>query len=387
MARPPSRWRRKCPLGKGLWVLLEGLARAIGVSRVARVTGLDRGGVHVACAVRPRGHVLQVCNGKGRTAAAAEKGALLETAELHCAERPEPGLTHGSLAQLAALGAPAWGMDALGSAGALVAPRLWSEQVVCAWRTCVELLSGEQVLIPAVALHCPPPGSAPLGPAAVRWTSNGMGAHEDPDAALTHALFEAVERDGVARALPEGFRARELAARALSPKAMARTPQTLALAQRLEARGLRACLLDLSGPLAVPIAGALLVDLEDGPIPVTAGYAAAPTWDAALESALLEAAQSRLTDVHGAREDVAPMDRAAALRLRQLVERTAPSLNAPRCKPLREPNPGEPPSNVLVQHLARRGVEQLAAVELSSPELPVRVVKVVVPGFLVSELL
>jgi ribosomal protein S12 methylthiotransferase accessory factor len=53
---------------------------------VARVTGLDRArGLEVACAVRPGGHVLQVANGKGETWAEAERGALLEAAELWAA--------------------------------------------------------------------------------------------------------------------------------------------------------------------------------------------------------------------------------------------------------------------------------------------------------------
>ena len=47
--------------------LVRRLSRAIGVTRIARVTGLDRCGVEVACAVRPAGHVLQVSNGKGET--------------------------------------------------------------------------------------------------------------------------------------------------------------------------------------------------------------------------------------------------------------------------------------------------------------------------------
>jgi len=73
----------------------------MGVTRVARVTGLDRTGVEVACAVRPGGHVLQVCNGKGLTYSEALWGALLETAELWAAETVVPGrLVWGSRAEL-----------------------------------------------------------------------------------------------------------------------------------------------------------------------------------------------------------------------------------------------------------------------------------------------
>ena len=57
---------------------MDALQSALGVTRVARVTGLDRSGVEVACAVRPLGHVLQVCNGKGETWEEARASALSE---------------------------------------------------------------------------------------------------------------------------------------------------------------------------------------------------------------------------------------------------------------------------------------------------------------------
>ena len=59
---------------------MDALQRALGVTRVARVTGLDRAGVEVACAVRPGGHVLQVTNGKGESWEAARASALSEAA-------------------------------------------------------------------------------------------------------------------------------------------------------------------------------------------------------------------------------------------------------------------------------------------------------------------
>src|SRR5438552_11840201 len=77
------------------------LERSLGVTRVARVTGLDRLGVEVACAVRPGGHVLQISNGKGLTWAQARASALSEAAELWAAERvPEEELVHGARSSL-----------------------------------------------------------------------------------------------------------------------------------------------------------------------------------------------------------------------------------------------------------------------------------------------
>jgi ribosomal protein S12 methylthiotransferase accessory factor len=52
------------------------------------------------------------------------------------------------------------------------------------------------------------------------------------------------------------------------------------------------------------VAGVLLRDPRGGANALTAGYACRDTWAKAEQSALFEAAQSRLTDVHGARDDV-----------------------------------------------------------------------------------
>src|SRR6059058_6093458 len=85
---------------------IDAVQRALGVTRVARVTGLDRTGVEVACAVRPGGHVLQVSNGKGRTFEHAAATALSEAAELSACERVDTRqFIYGSFNQLRDAGA------------------------------------------------------------------------------------------------------------------------------------------------------------------------------------------------------------------------------------------------------------------------------------------
>src|SRR3954468_17203521 len=123
------------------------LLPALGVTRVARVTGLDRSGVEVACAVRPGGHVLQVSNGEGTTWAEARATALSEAAELWAAERPHD-LVYGSQRETGG-----W------TPSPLAAPRLWSRDTRIAWCEARDLRSGVRVLVPAQAIYCPPPGS------------------------------------------------------------------------------------------------------------------------------------------------------------------------------------------------------------------------------------
>jgi ribosomal protein S12 methylthiotransferase accessory factor len=367
----------------------------MGVTRVARVTGLDRTGVEVACAVRPGGHVLQVCNGKGLTYTDASWGALLETAELWAAETVAPGrLVWGSRKELDGRLGTLWGAESLGSAGALVAPRLWSDEVRCAWRDATELHSGRPVWVPAQGLHVPPAGGPVLGPIAVAWTSNGSGAHPDAAQALLHALLEATERDQLARALPEGWTEEAVRRRLLRPAELQQgAPRTARLAETLRERGFGVYLFDATpaprtaGAVGLPVGAAVLVDLEEGPVPLTAGYACALGRDEALLKALLEAAQSRLTDIHGAREDVAATDREAA---RGFADACASVRPRRRAEDLPDVDAtGAAPKKVrrVLERMKAAGFKRVASVELDSPVPGLHVRRVVVPGMHVSELL
>ncbi|WP_242361534.1 YcaO-like family protein [Anaeromyxobacter sp. SG17] len=373
---------------KALRPLRDGsLAVALGVTRIARLTGLDRTGVEVASAVRPGAHVLQVTNGKGDTFERAAQGALLEAAELWAAERAEVE-AWGAATDLAAH----HGEAAVVRPEALAPERTepGASELRLAWRIGQDLLGGAPALVPACAVHCPPAGGPLLGAAVVPWTSNGMGAHEDRAAALLHALLEAVERDLLARALPEGFTEEAVTARLLDRSSLARAaPRAAALAGRLEARGFQVHLLDASaaadGP-TLPCAAALVADVEHGAVPLAAGYACRLEPDEALHAALLEAAQSRATEIHGAREDVALGDRRAAKGLAALLGGTRARRDAGRMPGVRGAGAAAAGVRAVLARLRRAGIARAVAVELSAPP-GVHVVKVAVPGLLLSELL
>jgi len=382
-------------------VLLDALAAQIGVTRVARVTGLDRGGVEVACAIRPGGHVLQVSNGKGLDAASAKAGAILEAAELWAAERPAPSqLIFATLEELQARNLEAWPLEE-----ELLAPELFSPSLRIAWLP-VELLGRPQdgwhaIFLPASVVHCVPSTGPWLGPSVHRWTSNGMGAHPDGELALRHALLEAAERDGLARALPDGWTGRALKQRKIDPRTLVEAaPKTASLVETLKGNGLTAHLFDLRPSVKVNpnsksegqfkqtwmdglvLAGALLIDDEEGPVPLAAGYACAAGRDTALLGALLEAAQSRLTDVHGAREDIAPADPVAMQELARAATRGNAKVNANEL-----PEEKTLDSKQLTARFAAAGFPKIAALELAPPDCLARIIKVVAPGLLLSELL
>jgi ribosomal protein S12 methylthiotransferase accessory factor len=291
---------------------LRRLQQLIGVTRVADVTSLDRAGVRVCCAIRPAGHILQVSNGKG---VHAEPSALSEAAELWAAEQPEP--------------------------------ERWTFRDGIAWVRAERLDAAGELWVPAQSVWCLPAGSPSMGPQRERWTSNGLAAHSKLERALLHGLLEVIER----HALPDGWTGREPG-----------------VAAPFDVPGFTVRAYDLTPPRCpVPVAGALVE--SEGVL--TAGYAARLDADDAVRAACEEAFQSRLTDVQGAREDVAHRAQEIPpwLSRRPAQHRMKDS----RCTNLRS--------------LAKALKRPVAYVELVPGLLPLRVVKVVVPGFEVSELL
>jgi ribosomal protein S12 methylthiotransferase accessory factor len=255
---------------------------ALGVSRLARVTGMDRCGVEVMAAVRPTGHVLQVTQGKGLTQVEAEWSAVGEAAELFAAEHPDASvLTFGRGSELDGL-------------------ILDDDGLKRAWVRGERLFDGANVWVAAERVFCPPPGTTWLGPSTASWSSNGYGAHHTPARAQEHAILELWERHALAQVIAHGWTAQVLRRFLVS--------WSHRLVRNLEALGFTVapCMLAAT-PL--PLAGVLLFDREEPAVPLTAGYACRRSADEALTAALLEAVQSRLTEIHGARDDVVTGER------------------------------------------------------------------------------
>lgn len=341
---------------------LERVCSAAGITRLARVTGLDRAGVEVACAVRPGGHVLQVSNGKGRTLAQAFRSAASEAAELHAAEQVD--VLQVVTAAPQELEGERWGPELLGGR---VAAQL-GEQVRQGWVRAQRVDRQGAVWVPAQLVWCPPASGPFLGPLVGRWTTNGLAAHPLRARALRHALLEVWERHALHQVLPEGW-GDQAASRRVAAAAQ--------LTARLEAVDFAVGLFDLTPAGArVPVAGALLIDRQLGAVPLTAGYAAREDFEAAAVAALEEAAQSRLTEIHGAREEIAVSARseaASALAWLGAVKR-----RAPRRRPVVRRS---------LRALALELGTPVAFVALRPRGLPLHVVKVFARGFEVSELL
>lgn len=280
---------------------LLSLHEAVGISRLAEITGLDTLGVPVASAIRPAARSLSVMSGRGSTAEQAKVAATMEAIEAHAAENFRPTCICARYREIADRAvdphhlphAPDAQLDA----------ELW-------WCTATGLLSGAQFMVPFESVHTD--WTRPKDPSGLGMDSAGIGAGLSRDQAVRHGLLELVERDALSIATVKAIAAGEeipVLTPALTPAEIGSA--TEGLVTRLEAAGVRVHLADLCSDTGIPAIAAYLLDASPNPfrvLPVAMGAAAAPDADEAALRALTEAAQSRLVTISGSRDDLSPAE-------------------------------------------------------------------------------
>ena len=344
------------------------VARRYGVSRLADITGLDRIGMPVWQAIRPWGRSLSVHQGKGLTAAAAQRGACMEAIECSHAEAWAPPLRIARWADLAVVERAAALDDFAvrrGHAGA-GAPMAWAA---------AERLGGGIVWVPAAAVSLDLTDNGPDdGAIGVTRSSNGQGAGFDTGFASLKAVCEVIERDAVGH---------WLATRSVFTRGADEIDLGSIgfgwfrdLAARCDGLGIAIRGYALPAVIAMPV---IAVELHDASAeaaghPHAVGTAAHPDAEAALQAALTEAIQARLTVIAGARDDLAPANGAARPPTFGLA---IASLAA---APLRLARPPALDFAGIVAALAAAGYDQVARLVLSPADCPVKTVKILVPG-------
>jgi ribosomal protein S12 methylthiotransferase accessory factor len=371
-----KRWidgtHRAAPLGETL-ARARRVARRVGVTRLADVTGLDTLGIPVVSAIRPDGRSLSTSQGKGATRDAAIASALMESIECWHAERVALPRVRGTWARLRARGAV--------DPRTLPRPRgRLDPDARWAWVPAWDLARGRRALVPvdAVTLDC-----RFETPPALDVSSNGLASGNHLLEAIAHGLCEVIERDAEARW-------RRARGRRRVDLATVDDPVARDLIDRCARAGAAAGVWDLTSDIGVPVYGCALVADPDQPawraLGVYWGFGCHLDPSIALVRALTEAAQTRATYVAGSRDDFFPFDYARATdeRLARAVwhdlhDRRGPWLDLRRV-PRRATPTFEGDLEVLIGALDRAGARSVLVADLTREELGVPVVKVIVPG-------
>jgi ribosomal protein S12 methylthiotransferase accessory factor len=332
----------------------------LGITRVADLTGLDHLGIPVYDAVLPRSNdVLSAYHGKGLSASDARTSAVMEAVERFA----------GGLPLRPTAVAP---YDCLLSAGRdVLHPRGMNIQLAPAyrddlpiyWVTGHDLLADAPVLVPHGAVsYVDSPGAPPCYELT---TSNGLASGNSLEEAICHALCELVERDAMTEYEVVGERLRDI----LGTDPVGRHPPHIdldSLPARVEpllARflnaGLELRLLSITNDIGVPVI------LASTPESGHRGFGAHPDLEVALIRAITEVAQGRALDPHRQESRTPPAD--------QTVVKAADLPSYPSEDIVAD-------IEFMLDRLRACGLKHAVAVDLSPPEIPVHVVRVLVPG-------
>ncbi len=355
------------------WSRIEALLPRFGITRLSRLTGLDRLGIPVWNAVSPNARSIVINQGKGITDIDARVSAAMEALERSIAGDPLVPARKTTRHALAADGDMGLPLDIFVAAGQPFIDE--SEEID--WLAGHDVVSGARVFVPREAVCLDRTNPAPRF-----WqSSDGLASGNSLSEAILHGLLERIERDAdrLWRLLP---RAKRLAC-AIDPAAID-DPVAADLVGRIRNAGLDLKLFDITSDLAVPTYAAVLGNegLAGKQQPLfhdaTIGYGTHPVAIRAIIRALTEVAQSRLTYISGARDDLF-----ADTFTRPLAPETLALFGAQPGPAKARPAPQGNATDLLaycLEKLAQAGITPVIAVPLGDTTLPISVVKVVVPG-------
>ena len=352
----------------------------MGITRVANVTGLDTVGIPVVMVTRPNARSISVAQGKGVTLAAAKASGIMEAIESHHAERITLPLKYASYDELR------WTHRVVDVARL---PRLstgaFTPHTPLLWIEGDDLLGGGRKWVPFETVHLNFTLPMPPGSGGFLAGSNGLASGNSLTEATAHAMTELVERDAATLWRLKSPEAQEEAR--IAPATVA-DPVCRSLLERFADAGVDVGLWDITSDIGLPAFLCRIATREDAPqhsIRPAMGMGCHAAPEIALSRALTEAAQSRLTFIAGARDDMPRseyerhLDPAQHARWKALIaggtgRRDFAAVPGLAGRTIEEDLAAQ------LDRLRAAGIEEAVAVDLTKPEFGIPVVRVVIPG-------
>lgn len=356
------------------WSRISPALPALGITRVANVTGLDELGIPVVMVCRPNAATIAVAQGKGLTLDAARLSGAMEAIEHAHGERVVADLDGVAPATIARGGE---GIDlsalplAHPGASPLQAPPM-------GWVRGRELRTGAPRWVPHewVAM-----GTAPAHRRTFARTSAGLASGNSDEEAISHAICELVERHALAiwSQLPGILKT----ATRFDP-ATIEDPDGRRLLERCGAAGVTVGVFDMTCEFSLPAIACWMVSSrpgDGGDVAPAAGFGCHPSREVALCRAITEAAQDRLTRISGARDDLtAPGSRPGsfAAGARAFLQRDGWA-RFDQLASAEHPRVSDDVAHEL-DALERGGAGDVVVCDLQRPGLGIPVVRVTIPG-------
>lgn len=354
------------------YAALQPLKHRAGITRVADVTGLDRLGIPVVMVARPNSRGLSVSQGKGPDLISAKVSGLMEALEGFHAERPDIPVRLLAWSELA------------GTERAVDPSKFPRRANACfdpdkrmAWGLAYDIACDTERFIPLDLIHTDLTYPPMPGGGGFPVSSNGLASGNTYAEAICQGLCELIERDAFSR-----FHAQRNSTFGQVDLAASRNSAIQDALAKIGSAGAHLSVLDLTSDIEVPVFFATITGGSDSPVTAltSGGLGCHPNRVWACLRAIYEAAQSRLTRLVGARDDLTPAD------YRYSWHREGPNPDADKVMLSLESGPTWSSETVeddiiwLLGRLAQKGFCEVLVTDLGRPDFGIPVVRVVVPG-------
>lgn len=353
---------------------LKSMFPDLGITRLGNLTGLDTLNIPVWFASRPNSRGLSVAQGKGCGHPAAQIGAVMEAAESAIAENHEAlALRLASLDEMENEGLPVVPLGKLSRCG----KRAVIADVDRAWIEGFQLGTGDAVFAPYELIGMDMRPNSGWDYDSFQMSSVGLAAGASRDGAIEHALLELIENDN--SLLNEMF--------GLNPPFAMPVHYQRGQYQALDAQvdrvrqaGIMPYFYNLRGAVDLPVIACFLkreINADSkGSERVEGGVACRLCAGDAALAALSEAAQTRLVNIAGVRDDL--MKSSFEINHAALSK---PGPDAPQlCSIVSgSADDNRAPVDAIVAALAAVGIEEIFVFPLTPPESRFHVVRVLVP--------
>ena len=348
---------------------------AAGVTQVSDITGLDRIGIPVFTSIRPtaEGGAITVYNGKGTTADEARVSAMMEAVERYSAEVGARELLVDSYAGLS-------NEENVLNPIELILPDYVKDvgDVRIPWVKGYDLMQEEEIYVPANAIFHPLPSRYDRV-RLFRSNTNGLAGGNELEEAIFHGLAEVIERD--AWSLVE-------ITRNTGPNVKIDGGAIRNRIDKFLNAEVSVLIRDITSDIGIPTFAAVSDDVRlKDPALLTIGMGTHTNASVAIKRAITEVAQSRLTQIHGARNIGAATDMKKIMGYEWMRKQNKHWFEIAESEDFDSVQSSSLDTDDflddikhMIDRLKAAGLERVVVVDLTKEEIGVPVVRVIVPG-------